>query len=37
MVGIRDRQIRYTDFEKATKQNPKMDKELLRTADIISI
>ncbi|WP_445664902.1 6-phosphofructokinase [Fodinibius sp. AD559] len=37
MVGIRDRKIRYTDFEKATKQNPKMDKELLRTADIISI
>lgn len=37
MVGIRDREIRYTDFEKATKQNPKMDKELLRIADIISI
>lgn len=37
MVGIRDRDIRYTDFEKATKQNPKMDKELLRIADIISI
>jgi 6-phosphofructokinase 1 len=37
MVGIRNRKIRYTDFEKATKQNPKMDKELLRIADIISI
>lgn len=37
MVGIRDREVRYTDFEKATKQNPKMDKELLRIADIISI
>lgn len=37
MVGIRNREIRYTDFDKATKQNPKMDKELLRTADIISI
>jgi 6-phosphofructokinase 1 len=37
MVGIRDRKISYTDFEKATKQNPKMEKELLRIADIISI
>lgn len=37
MVGIRDRDVRYTDFEKATKQNPKMDDELLRIADIISI
>lgn len=37
MVGIRDREIRYTNFEKATKQNPKMDNELLRIADIISI
>ncbi|WP_440998733.1 6-phosphofructokinase [Fodinibius sp. SL11] len=37
MVGVRDREIRYTEFEKATKQNPKMDKELLRIADIISI
>ncbi|MEL7834819.1 6-phosphofructokinase [Fodinibius sp. Rm-B-1B1-1] len=37
MVGIRDRSVRYTDFEKATKQNPKMDDELLRIADIISI
>lgn len=37
MVGVRDRKIQYTEFEKATKQNPKMDKELLRTADIISI
>jgi len=37
MVGIRDRKVEYTDFEKATKQNPKMDQELLRIADIISI
>lgn len=37
MIGVRDRKVRYTDFEKATKQNPKMDKELLRIADIISI
>lgn len=37
MVGVRDRDVRFTDFEKATKQNPKMDEELLRIADIISI
>lgn len=37
MVGVRDRQVRFTDFDKATKQNPKMDQELLRIADIISI
>lgn len=37
MVGMRDRKVHYTDFEKATKQNPKMDEELLRIADIISI
>jgi len=37
MIGVRDRKVRYTDFEKATKQNPKMDEELLRIADIISI
>ncbi len=37
MVGVRNREISYTAFEKATKQNPKMDKELLRIADIISI
>jgi 6-phosphofructokinase 1 len=37
MVGVRDRNVGFTDFEKATKQNPKMDKELLRIADIISI
>jgi 6-phosphofructokinase 1 len=37
MVGIRDREVCYTDFEKATKKNPKMDEELLRIADIISI
>lgn len=37
MVGIRNNKIKYTDFDKATKQNPKMDDELLRIADIISI
>lgn len=37
MVGIRDRKVCFTDFERATKQNPKMDPELMRIADIISI
>lgn len=37
MVGVRDRKVRYTDFEKATEKSPKMDEELLRVADIISI
>ncbi|MGM0547069.1 MAG: 6-phosphofructokinase [Bacteroidota bacterium] len=37
MVGVRDREVRYTDFEKATHKSPKMDEELLRVADIISI
>lgn len=37
MIGIRDRKVRFTDFENATKKNPKMDEELLRIADIISI
>ncbi len=37
MVGVRDRSVKFTDFERATKQNPKMDEELLRIADIISI
>jgi 6-phosphofructokinase 1 len=37
MVGIRDREVQFTDFDKATKRNPKMDQELLRIADIISI
>jgi 6-phosphofructokinase 1 len=37
MVGIRDRKVKFTDFNQATKQNPKMDAELLRIADIISI
>ncbi|HKK44656.1 MAG TPA: 6-phosphofructokinase [Balneolaceae bacterium] len=37
MVGMRDRKVKFTDFDQATKQNPKMDAELLRTADIISI
>lgn len=37
MIGIRNRKIVYTNFEQATKQNPEMDEELLRVADIISI
>lgn len=37
MVGIRNRKVEFTDFELATKQNPKMDKELLRISNIISI
>lgn len=37
MVGMRDRSVNFTDFELATKQNPKMDDELLKIADIISI
>lgn len=37
MVGVRDRSVKCTDFELATKQNPKMDEELLRISDIISI
>jgi 6-phosphofructokinase 1 len=37
MVGIRNRQIVYTNFEQATKQNPEMDAELIRVANIISI
>ncbi len=37
MVGIRDKKIVYTNFEEATKQNPEMDEELLRVANIISI
>ncbi|MDX1671439.1 MAG: 6-phosphofructokinase, partial [Balneolaceae bacterium] len=37
MAGIRNNKIQFTDFEKATKQNPKMDKELLRVAQIITI
>ncbi len=37
MVGIRNKKIAYTEFDHATKRNPKMDKELVRVADIISI
>lgn len=37
MIGSRNGKIHFTDFEKATKQNPTMDEELLRIADIISI
>lgn len=37
MVGVRDQQVEFTDFEQATKRNPEMDKELMRVADIISI
>lgn len=37
MIGTRNKKIKFTDFEKATKQNPTMDEELIRIADIISI
>ena len=37
MVGIRNKKIVYTNFEQATKQNPEMDEELIRVANIISI
>lgn len=37
MIGTRNKKINFTDFDKATKQNPKMDEELIRVADIISI
>ncbi len=37
MVGVQNREVHFTDFKKATQKNPKMDKELLRIADIISI
>jgi 6-phosphofructokinase 1 len=37
MVGIQNGKIEFTAFEQATKQHPKLDDELLRIADIISI
>ena len=37
MIGTRNKKIVYTNFEQATKQNPEMDEELLRVANIISI
>lgn len=37
MIGTRNKKIKFTDFEKATKQNPTMSEELIRIADIISI
>lgn len=37
MVGIHDRQMEFTDFDQATKNNPQLEEELLRIADIISI
>lgn len=37
MVGVHNREICLTDFKKATQNNPRMDQELLRIADIISI
>src|SRR5699024_4332915 len=37
MVGIRNGKVEFTAFEEATKQHPKLDDELLRVADIISI
>lgn len=37
MIGTRNKKIHFTDFDKATKQNPTMDEELIRVANIISI
>lgn len=37
MVGIQNGKVKFTDFDQATKQSPKMDEELFRVADIISI
>lgn len=37
MAGIQNNQIVYTNLEKATKQNPSIDRKLLHVADIISI
>jgi 6-phosphofructokinase 1 len=37
MVGIADKEIVFTPFEKAVKQKPKMDHDLLRMMDILSI
>ncbi len=37
MVGVRNRKVKFTDFDQATKRNPQMDEELMRVADIISI
>lgn len=37
MIGTRHKKINFTDFDKATKQNPTMDEELIRVANIISI
>jgi 6-phosphofructokinase 1 len=37
MVGIKNKSITLTPFEKAVKQRPQMDKDLLRMMDILSI
>lgn len=37
MIGVRNKKVKFTDFDRATKQNPTMDEELMRVADIISI
>ncbi|HEX6982564.1 MAG TPA: 6-phosphofructokinase [Balneolaceae bacterium] len=37
MAGIQNGKVEFTPFEEATKQHPKLDDELLRVADIISI
>lgn len=37
MVGIKNKAIILTPFEKAVKQRPQMDKDLLRMMDILSI
>ncbi|HET6528085.1 MAG TPA: 6-phosphofructokinase [Balneolaceae bacterium] len=37
MVGMQKGKVKFTAFEQATKQHPKLDDDLLRVADIISI
>jgi 6-phosphofructokinase 1 len=37
MVGIRDKEIVFTPFEKAVKQKPRLDNDLMRMMDILSI
>lgn len=37
MVGIQKGEVKFTAFDQATKESPKMNEELLRIADIISI
>lgn len=37
MIGIQNNKLTFTDFDKATKEHHKIDQELLRVADIVSI